>query len=123
MSAPKKQCVFLIDDEDTYRSVLVMLLEDQGYSTIEAASLAEARAVLSGARPFDTVLLDAALPDGSGLSLVPEVQEAQPTARIVLLSGAGDVQTAEPGADVVARVLKGGEPEDLLALLRSLAAA
>jgi two-component system response regulator PilR (NtrC family) len=119
MNARSTPYVLVIDDEDTYRSILLMLLEDQGYAAAEASTLAEARALVAEPRRIDIVLLDASLPDGRGLSLVPEIRAAHPAAKIVLLSGSGTAEFDAGNEDLAARILKGGDPEDLLLLLRS----
>ncbi|MBI5830516.1 MAG: response regulator, partial [Chloroflexi bacterium] len=61
--------VLIVDDEPTPRTFIGKILADQGYATLEADSLASAHAQLDLGQA-DIVLLDVALPDGSGLSLL-----------------------------------------------------
>jgi DNA-binding NarL/FixJ family response regulator len=49
----------------------------------QAASLAEARALLADA---EVAILDLGLPDGSGADLIPELRSANPNARAIVLS-------------------------------------
>lgn len=58
-----------------------------------AKNLAAARSSLA-ATDYDLVLIDLRLPDGSGLDLLPEIQERRPSAATVILTGLGDEETA-----------------------------
>lgn len=60
--------LFVEDHEDTAR-VLQRILEHAGYVTAHAASLARARE-LAASMPFDFVISDVGLPDGSGVDLM-----------------------------------------------------
>jgi two-component system KDP operon response regulator KdpE len=70
--------ILLVEDEEINRTLVRTILrrspeaELRALEVVEAASLAEARGHLTGA-PFDAVLVDVQLPDGSGLSLAAEV--------------------------------------------------
>ncbi len=61
--------ILLVEDEASFRDVLQMGLAPQGFETVAAAGLAEARAALE-ARPFDAVVSDLRLKDGSGIDLL-----------------------------------------------------
>lgn len=88
-----------------------------------AASLAEARQQLDELAP-DVVLLDVSLPDGSGLSAIPEFKAAHPDLRILVLSMHTRpeyvLQAVRAGADGYAS--KEAEPRELREGLRSVAA-
>jgi len=75
----------VIDDDESVRRLLHMLLEDRGYRVTVAADLAEARAVLKQGA-FDLVLCDKVLPDGSGLDLVRELDPAHCDSALILMS-------------------------------------
>lgn len=68
-----------------------------------APSLAEARRLLASGRAFDLALLDLRLPDGNGLELLREIRERRQPLAVVVLTGAGDEETAiaalKTGAD------------------------
>ena len=66
--------ILVVDDEAPVRLVLVELLGAAGYAVDQAESLAAARAALAG--PYDLVVVDKNLPDGSGLDLVSELTDA-----------------------------------------------
>ena len=62
----------LVDDDPQQLSGLAALVEQQGFSTRTATSVAEARALLAERMP-DVVLADLMLPDGRGLDLLEGV--------------------------------------------------
>ncbi len=70
--------VLLVEDEQANRALIgaILLRAEQAgrgrYEVAAAGSLAEARDLLR--RPFDIVLLDVRLPDGSGLELAAELR-------------------------------------------------
>ena len=66
--APKGRAVLLVDDEPAILCLLAKILAAEGCRVETAASLSEA-VVKTGQRPFDLVVADAHLGDGSGLSL------------------------------------------------------
>lgn len=55
-----------------------------------ATSLAKARGLLASQGPFDGLLLDLDLPDGSGLELLAEVRQKGLPLPVVMLTGSGD---------------------------------
>lgn len=77
--------VLLVDDLAANRLVLGALLEDDGHQVDEAGSCAQARERL-GATRYDVVLLDLGLPDGNGITLIPDIRQHKQT-RIVATSG------------------------------------
>ncbi|MGC4097485.1 MAG: GGDEF domain-containing response regulator [Nitrospira sp.] len=66
---------------------------------------------------FDAILLDLSLPDGYGLSTVRQIQAANPTVAIIVLSGLDDqtlaLQAVQNGAQDY--LVKGQGPSELLA--------
>ena len=52
-----------------------------------ATSQAEALALCHGENPPDLLVLDLALPDGDGLAVAEALQQRQPSAQVVVLSG------------------------------------
>ena len=58
--------VLIVDDDPAILRGFSRFLSSVGYRTAQAASLAEAKTIISGQR-FGAVLLDLYLPDGSGI--------------------------------------------------------
>ena len=81
-----KRIVLVADDDPVIRSTLAEALRDWGYESREAATLAEALAIVSHDRPA-AVLLDVKMPDGSGLAIVDELKTHSPNTVIIIMTG------------------------------------
>ena len=115
-----------IEDDAALRRVFRPLLTGEGYQVTEAASEPEARAALGEATAGEgpeLVLLDLMLPPTGtvegGLALLEAVLGRHPTAKVVVLSGAGDrsasLEAIRRGAhDFLAKPL---DPDVLLVVL------
>jgi DNA-binding response OmpR family regulator len=116
--------ILLVDDDESQRISLGILLEDEGYAVDVAASCAAAQARIEAASAaYDLVLLDQHLGDGLGLSLLPLLRERLSGAAIMLLSGSV-TEKERAGAGVDATVAKGTAfPELLAAVQKALARA
>jgi two-component system response regulator TctD len=80
---PAARRILVVDDEPLMARSLDRHFRRQGCSVRIAASLAEA-AGAAGEGPWDLVLLDVSLPDGSGLALITRLRAAGP---ILLMTG------------------------------------
>ena len=117
-AAPLLHVLHVEDDEDVRRIVRMSL---EGIATIAAAhSLAMARRRLS-TDPFDLVILDISLPDGSGLDLLPvPTRNGRPIPIIVFSGQDTDIQV---GPDVKAVLIKTrASTVELMNHVRALAA-
>ncbi|WP_310963178.1 response regulator transcription factor [Nocardioides terrisoli] len=83
--------VFLLDDHELVRRGLIDLLsaEDDIEVVGEAGTVAEARARIPAARP-DVAILDARLPDGSGIDLCRDVRSTNPAVKALILTSYDD---------------------------------
>jgi len=79
--------VLVIDDETAVRNVVSLMLRRAGYQVTTAEDSVEASAVLASGSVFDLVLLDRSLPGRSGPSLVGELRDWLPRAKILFFSG------------------------------------
>ena len=114
--------VLLVEDDEASRESTLTVLQAAGYVVDAVGSCAEAVAALAGGA-HDLVLLDAQLPDGNGLDIVPRLRElaAGRVVRVVAFSAdrIGDTQErAVTSCDDF--VLKPLRPRDLLRRLRAL---
>lgn len=64
--------ILIIEDDSDLREGLAFALELEGYETAQVRTLRDARALLEET-PWDLLLLDCNLPDGSGFDLVAEL--------------------------------------------------
>ncbi len=99
-SPPPGRSVLVVDDEPIIRRIAQLSLTGAGYAVSEAGDTATATsAIQSAAAPFDLVLLDLTLPDGDGATVIPAIRKHAPAARILVVSGLGELDPASVGAD------------------------
>jgi PAS domain S-box-containing protein len=92
----QRPMILQVEDDADVRQIVELILTDTA-DVIAACNLEEARGWLAK-QHFDLVLLDVGLPDGSGLSLLPEIKHRHPGTEVVIFS-AQDV-----GMDVASQV-------------------
>ncbi|MCK9558160.1 MAG: response regulator [Candidatus Cloacimonetes bacterium] len=80
--------ILVIEDEDSFRRVLVQMLTKAGYDVRQAGDGNQALEVCAQFCP-DLVLTDIIMPDKEGLETIQELLELCPTIRIVAMSGGG----------------------------------
>jgi len=85
--------LLIVDDDRPLRERLARAMKSRGFTVSVAATAAEARSRLADAPPAHAVV-DLRLDDGNGLDLVRELHEARPDARVVILTGYGNIATA-----------------------------
>lgn len=86
--------VLLVEDDPTLRESLKQTLSVAGYDMSEADTLEALQDRLREPGP-EALLLDLHLPDGHGLSALPEVRRNWPDCRVVILSADGSLQATE----------------------------
>lgn len=75
------------------RSLIRAILEPEGYRCTLAEGMREARAALNR-QPFDLVVSDIHMPDGSGIDLLPEIARDFPETAVIMVSAINDMPTA-----------------------------
>ena len=85
--------ILIIDDELAIRESLETLLSLEGYEVTVAATARDGMAQI-GERSFDVVLLDLALPDQSGMDLLPEIHDSNPDQAVIMITAYGTVENA-----------------------------
>ncbi len=89
------QKILLVEDEEAVRKVIREVLLENGYIVTSCKTLQEARDALKEKGPFDLLLSDVVLPDGSGVDLASELRKTNPTVSILLMSGYVDKRVKE----------------------------
>jgi DNA-binding response OmpR family regulator len=116
---PRSLKILLIDDEPGIRFGFSRYLSKSGFDVRESGSLADAMDALSK-EPFDGIILDVNLPDGSGLDWISGLRRKFPDITIVVMTGSGDsglaIESILRGADDFLR--KPVSMEDLTVCLR-----
>lgn len=112
--------LLLVDDEAALREPLAEYLARQGFAVAQAASAAEARALIRDETP-DLALLDIMMPGEDGLSLCRHLVESRqlPT---IFLTARGEATDRIVGLEIGADdyVVKPFEPRELVARIRSV---
>jgi two-component system response regulator PilR (NtrC family) len=85
--------ILIVDDEQSMREMLVILLKKEGLEVRPAGSRAEAAATLREG-PVDLVLTDVKLPDGDGLEILRHVKAASPETAVVVMTAFGTTEMA-----------------------------
>jgi len=112
--------ILIIEDDPTFRSLLVAILEDEGYGIVEEEDGKQALLALRR-RSFDLVLSDLRLPGMEGLDLFRSAKAEGIAPPFVLLTAFGTVEEAvsalkEGVTDFLTKPLK--DPDALRALVR-----
>jgi two-component system, NtrC family, response regulator PilR len=85
--------VLIVDDEPDIRELVEITLARMGLRTDSAATLAQARERLAQ-QEFDVCITDMRLPDGSGISLVAELQQRAPQTPVAVITAYGNAEAA-----------------------------
>lgn len=93
IEALAEKTLLVLDDDAPLRTRLGRALESRGFEVTQCASVAEATAAVRDHPPAFAVC-DLRLEDGNGLQVVEAIQAARPDARVVMLTGYGNIATA-----------------------------
>ncbi|NYD79698.1 response regulator [Arthrobacter cupressi] len=115
--------VFILDDHELVRRGLKELLEGEGFAVIGmSGSAVEAARRIPALRP-DVSVLDARLPDGTGIEVCRDVRSVDPSLVCLILTSYDDEQALRSAvlAGAAGYVLKEIGGSDLLGALRTAA--
>jgi len=90
---PLERSLLIVDDDAPLCQRLARAMERRGFLVVTAESVAAGVAAVA-AHPPAFAVVDLRLGDGSGLDVVRALREARPMARIVMLTGYGNIATA-----------------------------
>jgi len=85
--------LLLLDDDAPLRTRLGRALEGRGFQVTLAGSVSEAIGAIKSAAPAFAVV-DMRLEDGSGLGVVEAIHAARPGAKVIMLTGYGNIASA-----------------------------
>jgi PAS domain S-box-containing protein len=81
--------LLVVEDHEPTLTVLRRLLTRAGHHVVTADSIANALSAAAKSMPFDLLISDLGLPDGTGLELMSKLHHLQPDLRGIALSGYG----------------------------------
>ncbi|MEM9862057.1 MAG: sigma-54 dependent transcriptional regulator, partial [Myxococcota bacterium] len=86
--------ILVVDDERALREMLAVLLRRSGHEAEFATGVADARAKLKSDEPFDAVLTDLKMPDGTGIDVLEAVKERARSTQVVLFTAYATTERA-----------------------------
>lgn len=94
--------ILLVDDDDTFRTMLRLTLAKLGYEVIEAGNGVEALRLIDK-NATDVVITDLIMPEKEGLETIQTLRRLHPSVKIIAMSGGGRIHAA-PDFLVVAKM-------------------
>ena len=85
--------ILLVDDDTTFTAVMTRGLERRGFTVNSCNNASDAIEVCRSTQPTH-ILLDLNMPEVSGLVVLPDLLEAAPDAKLVVLTGYSSIATA-----------------------------
>ena len=89
---PRAQ-ILVVDDEPSILATLKKVLSLEGYGVDVAGGVSVAESKLAK-QSYDVVMLDVALPDGDGLSLLSKLMTGGLEAQVIMMSGHATIDAA-----------------------------
>jgi two-component system response regulator RegA len=88
-----ERTLLIVDDDDAFRERLARAMRDRGYVAIGVGDHASALAAAREDSP-ELALVDLRLPGESGLTIVRDLKQLDPSTVVVVLTGYGSIATA-----------------------------
>lgn len=85
--------ILVVDDDDTIRTTMKAILQDEGY-TVDLASSAKEAIQKSQQNNYNVALLDIRLPDMEGVELLKRLKDGVPRTRKIMVTGYPSLQNA-----------------------------
>jgi len=85
--------LLIVDDDERLCQRLAQAMDKRGFAVTMAGSVTEGLEAIAKGAPSHAVV-DLRLKDGSGLDVVRRLHEVKPDARVIILTGYGNIATA-----------------------------
>lgn len=90
---PTPPRILIVDDDDSVRDVISVLLREEGYNCVVANS-AEMALDVAGMEETPLVISDMKMPGKDGVWLLENLRERYPDTAVIMLTGYGDTESA-----------------------------
>ena len=82
--------ILVVDDEPNIRFIIKEIMEQEGYTILEACDGSQAMDVFqNNSNNIDLLITDLVMPKKNGLDLIMEIRAKHPTLKILAISGGG----------------------------------
>ena len=117
-STTEDRTLLIVEDDRPFRERLARAMEARGFGVVIAETVAQGVARAKEAPPAYAVV-DLKLDDGSGLDVVEMLHAVKPEARVVVLTGFGNIATAVAAVKygAIDYIPKPADADDILAAL------
>jgi DNA-binding NtrC family response regulator len=119
LDKPQQPRVLVVDDDETIRTTMKAILQDEGYA-VDLAATAKEAIQKTQEKNYNVALLDIRLPDMEGVELLKLMKDSVPRTRKIMVTGYPSMQNAisalNKNAD--AYLLKPVDVEKLLATVK-----
>jgi DNA-binding NtrC family response regulator len=92
-------CVLLVDDDDQFRNMLELMLDDYGFVVITSCNGRDAMNILHQ-NEVDLVVLDIIMPEQEGIETIQQIKRLYPELKIVAISGGGPFLKADTSLEI-----------------------
>src|SRR5205085_12378138 len=82
---PGDRLIYVVDDDDAIRTLLVNYLQDEGFRVLEGKSGSEVLPTVQKESP-DVVLMDLRMPDQSGIQALESVHSHAPDIPVLIMT-------------------------------------
>jgi len=89
----KDMRILVVDDEDSVRTVLLQVLQEDGYAVTEAAS-GESALEFMKKESFSLVITDIVMPGITGLELLGKIKQLYPETQVIIMTSYASLDTA-----------------------------
>ncbi|MBI3600787.1 MAG: response regulator, partial [Nitrospinae bacterium] len=93
MSENNSSSILIIDDEDSMRVTLSILLKRNGFKVTEAENGKTALELISN-NLFDLIITDLKIGDMSGMEIIQSARDSNPAAEILVITAYGTIESA-----------------------------
>src|SRR5579863_8204017 len=118
MQLPEERTLLIVEDDKPFRERLARAMEARGFTVAIAENVSQGVSRAKDSPPAYAVV-DLKLDDGSGLDVVETLHVVRPEARVVVLTGFGNIATAVAAVKygAIDYLPKPADADDILAAL------